>query len=97
MTLGATAAQGKLDLFLANAHLYLEMLGHIVIGWIWLQQAEVATRALDGASAADRDFYEGKRWACRYFMRHELPKALRQAELLSTLDDTSLTVPASAL
>ena len=97
LTLGATAAQGKVDLFLANAHLYLEMLGHIVIGWIWLQQAEVATRALGTASPADRDFYEGKRWACRYFMRHELPKALRQAELLSTLDDTSLTVPTSAL
>ena len=97
MTLGATTAQGKTDLFLANAHLYLEMLGHIVIAWIWLQQAELATRALPSASAVDRDFYDGKRWACRYFIRHELPKALRQAELLATLDDPSLSLPVAAL
>ncbi|MDP3858361.1 MAG: acyl-CoA dehydrogenase [Stagnimonas sp.] len=98
LTLGAAAAQGKVDLFLANAHLYLEMLGHTVIGWIWLQQATLATQALaTTASAVDRDFYEGKRWACRYFIRHELPKALRQAELLASLDDTSLSLPIAVL
>ena len=97
MTLGATAAQGKLDLFLANAHLYLEMLGHTVIAWLWLEQATLATQALPGASAADQDYYQGKRWACRYFIRHELPKALRQAELLATLDDTTLNLPMAAL
>ena len=97
MTLGATAAQGKLDLFLANAHLYLEMMGHTVIAWLWLQQAELATQALPGASAADQDYYQGKRWACRYFIRHELPKALRQSELLMSLDDTALNLPIAAL
>ncbi|ROH85989.1 acyl-CoA dehydrogenase [Stagnimonas aquatica] len=97
MTLGAAAAQGKLDLFLANAHLYLEMMGHTVIAWLWLQQAELATKALPSASAADQDYYQGKRWACRYFIRHELPKALRQAELLATLDDTTLNLPIAAL
>ena len=97
MTLGAVAAQGKLDLFLANAHLYLEMMGHTVIAWLWLEQAELATKALPGASAADQDYYQGKRWACRYFIRHELPKALRQAELLATLDDTTLNLPIAAL
>jgi butyryl-CoA dehydrogenase len=95
-TLAAAALQGKADLFLANAHLYLEMLGHIVVAWLWLQQAQLAQAALEAASGADRDFYEGKRIACQYFFRYELPKALRQAELLAKLDDTCLTVAPTA-
>lgn len=95
--LAAAAVQGKVDLFLANANLYLEMLGHIVVAWIWLQQAQKAQAGLANASAADRDFYEGKRVACQYFFRYELPKAHRQAELLSRLDDTCLSLSPSVL
>ena len=96
MTLGQTALKGQLDLFLANAHLYLEMLGHTTIAWLWLQQAICAQRALDGASAADRAFYEGKLRACRYFFRYELPKAAGHAQLLMQLDDTCLSMPLEA-
>ncbi len=92
MTLGQAALQGKLDLFLANANLYLEMMGHTVIAWLWLEQALRAQAALDGAGAADRAFYAGKLRACRYFFRYELPKAARQAELLAKLDDTCLAM-----
>ncbi len=47
---------------LANATPYLEVLGHIVIGWIWLEQVLCA----DGRTG---DFYEGKRQAARYFLQ----------------------------
>ena len=97
LTLGQAAAQGKLDLFLANAHLYLEMLGHTVVAWMWLQQAHRAQQALAAAGSADRAFYEGKRRACQYFFRYELPKAARQAELLARLDDTCLATPVESL
>jgi alkylation response protein AidB-like acyl-CoA dehydrogenase len=96
-TLAGAAMKGQVDLFLANAHLYLEMLGHIVIAWLWLQQAQKARAGLASASDADRRFYQGKLHACRYFFRHELPKALRQAELLATLDDTCLRAPVETL
>jgi len=92
LTLGQAAMQGKVDLFLANAHLYLEMLGHTVIAWLWLQQALKAR----GGTAADADFHEGKRRACQYFFRYELPKAARQAELLAKLDDTCLNMRVGA-
>lgn len=95
-TLALVALQNKVDLFLANAHLYLEMLGHTVIAWIWLQQAQAARAGLKITDATDRNFYEGKLRACRYFFRYELPKAQRQAELLVTLDDTCLNMPQSA-
>lgn len=92
--LAGAALKGQVDLFLANAAYYLDMLGHIVLAWIWLQQAQVARAAAQSAPAADAEFYQGKLYACRYFFRYELPRAQRCAELLQRLDDTTLSIPA---
>lgn len=93
MTLTGAAMQGKVDLFLANASVYLEMLGHIVIAWMWLEQATVAQNQLGDASDEAREtFLHGKLHAARYFFRWELPKVSRQSELLSSLDDTTLSM-----
>ena len=96
MQLAGLAQRGETERFLANAAAYLDMLGHIVIAWMWLRQAAVAQRALPGASAADRPFYEGKLRACRYFYRYELPKTAAQAALLRRGDDTCATMPLDA-
>ena len=90
------ARGGRRNLALANASLYLDMMGHIVIAWMWLWQARVATTALAQASEADRAFYAGKISACHYFYRYELPKIYAQANLLAQLDDTCLAMPAEA-
>jgi hypothetical protein len=74
---------GDPQLALANAHVYLEAAGHLVIAWIWLEQA-LAT------GAADSDFHQGKRQAARYFWRWELPRVHAQFDLLESLDRTVL-------
>ncbi len=89
-TLAGTAIKGDVERFLANSTTYLEMCGHTVVAWIWLRMAVVASAALPHAAAVDVDFYRGKLRACQYFFRTELPKTRAQAELLMTLDDTSL-------
>lgn len=71
------------ELALANATVYLEAAGHIVITWIWLEQFLAA----DGKTG---DFYDGKRQAARYFFRFELPKTGPQLDLLDSLDRTTL-------
>jgi butyryl-CoA dehydrogenase len=76
------------DLFLSNATAYLEMVGHLVIGWMWLRQAEVATRRCKTATGSDLDFYRGKIQACRYFFKWELPKIRCQAKILNSIDPT---------
>jgi alkylation response protein AidB-like acyl-CoA dehydrogenase len=81
---------GDPDLALANASVYLEAAGHVVVGWLWLEQA-LATGDRDG------DFYEGKRQAARYFARWELPKVRAQFDLLESLDRTVLDTPPSWL
>lgn len=80
---------------LANATIYLDAFGHIVIGWIWLRQAVVAADALakSGASSVDGAFYEGKLLTCRYFSRYELPLSLARLGLCKSLEPTCLKAP----
>ncbi len=78
-------------LALANATAYLDMVGHVVIAWMWLRQATIAS-AKRAVPEADGDFLEGKIAACRYFFAHELPKTRPQRDLLESLDDTTLTM-----
>jgi butyryl-CoA dehydrogenase len=87
------AQGGDPERALANATLYLDALGQVVVAWRWLEQAHVAAAALaGGAPAADRGFYSGKLAACRYFYRYELPRTAPTLDLLDSLDDTVLTI-----
>jgi alkylation response protein AidB-like acyl-CoA dehydrogenase len=70
---------------LANATVYLEAFGHVVLAWMWLEQA-LAAHGKAG------DFYHGKRQACRYFFHWELPRTGPQFDLLANLDDTTLAM-----
>ena len=76
---------------LANATIYLDMFGHVVVAWMWLRQALVAAELLEKGEG-DPDFLNGKIAACRYFFAYELPKARVQRDLLMTLDDTTLSM-----
>lgn len=74
---------------LANASVYLEAFGHVVVAWLWLRQGTAAARGLK-QNGADGDFYRGKLAACRYFFRWELPKTAAQFDLLESRDRTCL-------
>lgn len=76
-------AAGDVDAALANSAVYLEAFGHLVIAWAWLEQI-VAAHGRTG------DFYDGKRYAARYFYTYELPKTGPQLDLLQSLDRTTL-------
>ncbi|MDO3704372.1 acyl-CoA dehydrogenase [Micromonospora sp. C28SCA-DRY-2] len=83
--------RGDPELALANASVYLEAVGHVVIAWMWLEQllaVDAATGPTD--TAEDVAFYAGKRQAARYFFRYELPRTGPQFDLLESLDRTTL-------
>lgn len=75
------------NITLANASLYLEAFGHIVVAWIWLEQALLS---VDKQGHHETNFYAGKLQACKYFYHWELPKVQQQLELLGSLDTTTL-------
>jgi alkylation response protein AidB-like acyl-CoA dehydrogenase len=86
----AAATAADPDLGLANASAYLQSFGHVVVAWMWLRQGLAAARGLAGANGPDRDFYEGKLAACRWFFRWELPSVAHPLAMLAALDPTCL-------
>lgn len=85
----ALHAAGDLNVTLANASVYLEAFGHLVVGWIWLEQA-LAAHAAQAAARGDAGFYAGKLQAFKYYFAVELPKVDAQLALLASLDTTAL-------
>lgn len=89
MNLSLLGMQGKHEIFLADATIYLETLGIVVIGWQWLKQGISAYQHL----AQDTDqFYAGKLYTMDYYFKYELPKT---RSLLATLKhDSNVTIEA---
>jgi len=73
--LKGVAAKGELDLFLADATLYLDVFGIVTIAWQWLKQGLAVIKGLEGATLdKERNFYQGKLYTLRFFFAYELPK-----------------------
>jgi hypothetical protein len=81
---GAEPAQA-----LANAVPYLQAFGHTVIAWIWLDVAAIL--GADASPAA-----QGRRAACRYFFRYELPKIGAWLNVVRSRDATCADLPEEA-
>ena len=76
---GKLWADGDATRATANATAYLNATGHLVVAWMWLEQA-IAAAGKEGS------FYDGKRLAARYFFTHELPRTATWFDLLESGD-----------
>jgi butyryl-CoA dehydrogenase len=86
----AQAKHQQIDLVFSNSVSYLNMFGHITISWLWLQQAGIATKALEsGPHSDDVKFYNGKLQAMKYFFNSELPLTYHWGNLVKNIDSTS--------
>ncbi len=87
------AMEAKMELFLADAALFLEFFGIIAIAWQWLLQATVARKALAGnPPIGDVNFYQGKIHTCAYFFNYELPKIEGLAKRLQNSDGLTIAM-----
>jgi alkylation response protein AidB-like acyl-CoA dehydrogenase len=82
---------GDPDVQLANAAAYLEAFGHVVVGWLWLDQAIVASTLENGPTGTD--FHRGKLAACDYFFGWEMPKVAAWLAVVDPVETTPLTMP----
>ena len=82
------------EAFLADAALYLEVFGHIVIGWQWLAMAAAASEQLAQGDVSKQQtlFYQGKQHTAAFYFSHELPKTHGLFETLSSGQKTVITV-----
>jgi butyryl-CoA dehydrogenase len=79
---------------LANATLYLDAFGHIVVAWLWLKQGMAITEAEPEPGLVQ--YREGKLQAMRYFFRYELPRIENWLMLAGEMDETCLSLDPAA-
>jgi len=95
MVLGTLAREKGVEAYLADASLYLEMLGIVVIAWQWLIMADKASHALEKEKPNKKDtlFFRGKLHVADYFFSHELPKMKGLSETLTNKTKVTLDMP----
>ncbi|MFD3703375.1 acyl-CoA dehydrogenase [Nocardia sp. NPDC058658] len=76
---------------------FLMSVGDLFIGWMLLNQAEIALAALDnGAAGADKSFYTGKVASAQFFARNVLPELTATRAILANLDNDIMELDEAA-
>lgn len=75
-----------------NATPFLQAFGHVVMAWLWLDQALAATTLT--SDRAQADLIDGKLAACRFFFECELPKVIPQLAFVASRSDVASGAPA---
>ncbi|VEG51137.1 acyl-CoA dehydrogenase domain-containing protein [Mycolicibacterium aurum] len=76
---------------------FLLAVGDLLLGWLLLQQAEIAQAALAGeVSERDRAFYSGKVATGKFFARNVLPRLTAQRAVLAAVDLAVMDVAVEA-
>ncbi len=70
--LAAYASKGDLESFLADATVFMEFAGTLVVAWQWLKTGIVASEALK--ENAEDKFYWSKIHTMKFFFHYEVPK-----------------------
>lgn len=93
--LAGFAAKGELKRYIADATVFMEMAGLIVVAWQWLKQAVVAQQALISGdfSQYPRTFFESKRHTMKFFYTYELSHTLGFAKTLTNTEYLTMPVP----
>jgi len=79
----------------AGAYAYMDLMGLVSLGWMWLKIASAAQRALDGG-AEDRAFHENKLVTARFYAERELPLAGALRRKIEAGAETLMKIPAEA-
>ncbi|WP_194829393.1 acyl-CoA dehydrogenase [Nocardia sp. XZ_19_231] len=76
---------------------FLMAVGDLFIGWMLLNQAEIALAALDnGATGSDVAFYTGKVASGQFFARNVLPELTATRAILANLDNDIMDLDEAA-
>ncbi len=93
------AQESGAEVMLADATLYLEYFGLVVVAWMWLKQGIVADKTLQqGVEGADEKlFYESKLVTMRYFFEYELTKTKTLQTQLLNFDKLTVSLDSAVL
>ena len=79
----------------AGAYAYMDLMGLVSLGWMWLKMAAASSRALADGDA-DREFHEAKLITARFFATRELPMTSGLRRKIEAGAETLMKIPAEA-
>ena len=79
----------------AGAYAYMDLMGLVSLGWMWLKMAASSQHAL-GHGSGDRPFHEAKLATARFFAEREIPGSTALRHKIEAGAETLMKVPAEA-
>jgi alkylation response protein AidB-like acyl-CoA dehydrogenase len=77
----------------AGAYAYMDLMGLVSLGWMWLKMAAASQRALD-QGAADEPFHDAKLITARFYAQRELPLSGGLRKKIEAGAETLMKIPA---
>jgi alkylation response protein AidB-like acyl-CoA dehydrogenase len=81
----------------AGAYAYMNLMGVVTLGWMWLKMARAAAAALAaGGGKEGSEFYEAKVTTARFYAERELPLSSGLRRKIEAGAETLMKIPAEA-
>ncbi|HXS49942.1 MAG TPA: acyl-CoA dehydrogenase C-terminal domain-containing protein [Sphingomicrobium sp.] len=81
----------------AGAYAYMDLMGLVTLGWMWLKMALAATDAIArGGGKEGSDFYEAKLTTARFYAQRELPVSTALRRKIEAGAESLMAIPAEA-
>jgi alkylation response protein AidB-like acyl-CoA dehydrogenase len=81
----------------AGAYAYMDLMGLVMLGWMWLKMARSASQALaQGGGKEGSSFYEAKLTTARFYAERELPLSSALRRKIEAGAETLMKIPAEA-
>jgi alkylation response protein AidB-like acyl-CoA dehydrogenase len=74
----------------------LMAVGDVIISWLLLRQADIATAKLAAGAGKDTDFFTGKIASAKFFVATVLPHITADRKIVEATDSTIMEIPESA-
>ena len=88
-------AMGDPDQAGAGAYAYMDLMGLVSLGWMWLKLAAASSRAL-AEGADDTAFHEAKLATARFYAQRELPGSISLRRKIEAGAETVMKLPVEA-
>jgi alkylation response protein AidB-like acyl-CoA dehydrogenase len=79
----------------AGAYAYMDLMGLVSLGWMWLKMAAAAQRAVDQGTE-DKAFHEAKLITAKFYALRELPMSTGLRRKVEAGAETVMRIPAEA-
>ncbi len=85
------AFQRQYESFLADASLFMELTGHLLISWQWLRIATAAIEKMEsGEMRWPKSFYQEKIHTMKYYFVYELPRIKGLSETIRSKEELTI-------